>query len=142
MRYNLINIFFILFLVSCSDSTEEDLPVIVGSWEVVNEEIKYPDSSWETSSEDCRFDNIEEFKPDGTHILYDGTYECGESGTAIAYGTWRLAANNSQVVFTYDGYAGEYPKTIEELDENTLILSWDTGATSGLQLRQTLLKIE
>lgn len=138
------NIFFLLvisLLISCSDS-QEDLPIIVGSWEVIKEEVKYPDSEWETSDQECRFDNTEEFEEDGTHILYDGTFDCGESGTGIEYGSWRLAADDTQVIFTYDGYAGEYPKTIEELNPDQMILSYDTGLVSGMQVRTTYSKVK
>jgi hypothetical protein len=142
MKIKILVVFSIIFissmlLFSCVDS-EKDNPEIVGTWKVINYESKTqtPLTDWYTADE-CRFDNLEEFLGDGTWTQYDGTLKCGTNSGGLTKGTWRLAANNQKVIFAYEGFSGEYERTIEQLNETTLILSFASGTLNGLQNRVT-----
>lgn len=128
----------ILLLNSCSD--KDEISPIVGHWKIVNYEIRTtnPSTSWRSLGEACRFDDVEEFKANGKWISYDGTHQCpGGNGTGIYRGTWKLTANDTKVIFTYEGVPGEYESTIESLTNTTLVLSFATGSIDGRQNRIT-----
>ena len=94
--------------------------------------------AWSTADDvTCRTDNVEEYAADGGWILYDGTIQCGQGGTGIVHGTWRLAASDTKVVYTYEGASSEYEATVELMTETQLILTYSTGATSGMQVRSS-----
>lgn len=137
-----LSFFFILIFFSCSDSEKENSP-IVGSWNLISYEIKTenPPTEWRPLGESCRLDDIEEYNEDGTWTRYDGTNQCGGGNCIGIYnGTWKFVANNSKVIFTYQGVPGEYESTVETLNGNTLVLSFSSGTTDGRQNRVTYSK--
>src|SRR5690554_3153271 len=133
----LASIVFISCEKNTDDNTEES--PIVGTWNVVNYESRIGNGDWSFIGEDCRLDDVEEYESNGRWAFYDGTNQC-EAGTGIMAGTWKLKASNTKIVYTYDGYSGEYESTVEELTENSLILSWSTGDINNTQYRTTYKK--
>ena len=132
-----------LDLFACaSESTARPAPSpIVGTWKQTMAEERVGTGSWAAPADAaCRLDNTEEFAADGAYTLYDGTLSCGPGGTGIVSGTWRLAAANTKVIFTYEGTSGEYPSTVEMLTDSDMVLTFDTGRTDGLQTRSTYRK--
>lgn len=135
-------LFSILFISSCSDP-EEDVSPIQGSWNLAAWDIKTenPPSDWKPKGEECRLDDMEEYKADGTWIKYDGSNQCpGGNGIGIYRGTWRLTANNGKVIYTYEEAQGEYESTVESLTETTMVLTFASGTVDGRQNRVTYTK--
>jgi len=89
----------------------------------------------------CRLDNTEEFGADGKWALYEGNTRCGQGGTGVLRGQWRLEASDTKIIFTYDDYGGEYESTIEKLTETELVYTESTGATDGSQNRKSYTKL-
>ena len=135
---------FLLFIVtslfSCSkDDNSAVASPIVGSWEVISYETRQGTGSWQNANQACRLDDIEDYASNGDWTKYDGTNQCA-AGTGITRGTWELKANNSKVVYTYEGVPGEYESTIELLDEETLIVSFSAGDLDNTQFKVTYAK--
>lgn len=80
-------------------------------------------------------DNTEEYEAGCAWTLYDGNVRCGTEETGIRHGTWRLAASDTKVIYTYDGIRGEYESTVETMTETELVLTRSTGETNGRQTR-------
>jgi hypothetical protein len=108
----------------------------VGTWRQTAVEERIGGGPWLPADDACRLDNVEEFSSNGDWTLYDGTFSCGGSG-GPARGEWRLEAGDTKLIFSYDGVGGEYESTIETLSDTTLVVSYSTGLTSGLQTRNT-----
>ncbi|MGV3539910.1 MAG: lipocalin family protein [Rufibacter sp.] len=129
------------FVTSCSkdDEEEEELHKMVGTWRVNKYESRTGTGNWQNANQSCRLDNTEEYEADGSWTLYDGTNQCG-AGTGITKGTWRTAASDTKVIYTYTGISGEYESTIEELTATTLVLTNSVGDVANTQTRVTYQK--
>jgi len=134
----------LLLIAGCgADKSEDGSPPspVVGTWLQTMEESREGTAAWAPVDDiDCRTDNVEEYADDGSWTLYDGTARCSASGTGILHGTWRLTANDTKVVYTYEGAGGEYESTIELMSDTDLILTHATGTLSGTQIRSTFEK--
>lgn len=133
---------FILSISLISCSKDDDSAVsspIVGSWEVISYETRQGSGNWQNANQPCRLDDTEEYASNGEWTKYDGTNQCA-AGTGITLGTWELRANNTKIVYTYDGVPGEYESTIELLDEENLIISFSSGDLNNTQFRVTYVK--
>ena len=129
----------VAFLASCSKDKEET-PLIVGSWKRTKiESRKGTATTWTLDARTCYKDDIEEFTKDGVYTLYDGTAQCS-AGAGITRGKWKLESGQSKVVFTYDGYSGEYESTVESLTATDMVLSNSVGDTQNTQTRITYQK--
>ena len=130
-----------LLIVACgSGESSEPAPEgpLVGTWHQTMSEGRVGSGTWSAVDDvSCRTDNVEEYDADGGWVMYDGTVQCGAGGTGIIRGTWRLAAGDTKVIYTYQGAAGEYESTIELLSDSDLILTQSTGTLSGEQTRNT-----
>jgi hypothetical protein len=124
-----------LVSVACGGSDTDSL--LVGTWRQTAEEERIGAGPWQPADDACRLDNVEEFSSNGDWTLYDGTFSCGGSSTGPVRGDWRLEAGETKLIFSYDGIGGEYESTIETLSDTTLVVSYATGLTSGLQTRST-----
>ncbi|MNK06500.1 hypothetical protein D3C87_243990 [compost metagenome] len=132
---------FTLFITGCSgDDNKEAVndSEIVGVWTKMKEEKRVGLAEWQDVTEDCDLDDTEEYKSNGDWAMYMGTITCGSRDAM--YGTWSFRANETKVMFTYDEYEGEYEKTVEELSENKMILSHNTGDVQDTQYRITYIK--
>jgi hypothetical protein len=129
-------------LVACSSEpagSAEPSP-IVGAWAQTMSEERIGSAAWAAANDAaCRTDNTEEYTAAGDFTLYDGTIRCG-NGTGITKGTWRLAAANTTLIFTYVGSKGEYVSTVESLTATDMVLTFATGETNGRQIRSTYRK--
>lgn len=128
----------VALLTACSSegtSRSDDSSPIVGTWKVLSDQERIGTKDWTPSSEACRSDNTEEYKAGGAWTLYAGDNQCGGGGTGISKGTWRLAAANTKVIYTYERFRGEYESTVESLTETEMILTKATGETNGRQWR-------
>lgn len=139
-----INIFkialsLVVILSSCSKDDDTSSSKINGTWEVVSYETRQGNLEWEASSEICRLDDVEEYESNGDWTKYDGTNQCS-AGTGITTGTWKLKANNTKIVYTYDDYSGEYESTVEQLTDNIMVISWSAGDLNNTQYRVTYSK--
>lgn len=135
-------------IASCGDDTTADEAelsaaesALVGTWKQTNSESRVGTEPWVVSDDaDCRIDNTEQYDADGTWAWFDGPVQCGGGGTGVLGGTWRLAASDTKVVYTYEGAAGEYESTVETLTETEMVLTFSTGQIDGLQTRYTFTK--
>lgn len=134
----------ISFLSSCSsddDSTSyqsETASKLIGSWKRTSIESNNG-NGWTDITQTCDLDDIEEFSNDGTYIYYPGTNTCNSS--LVEYGTWRLAASDSRIVFTYDGYDGEYESSNVTINEGYLEITHSVGDTSNTQIKKKYSKV-
>ena len=128
----------LVFALGCNKDDDEKTPPhkIVGTWRVTKVETRLSGQDWQNTDEICRLDNTEEYKANGAWTQYDGTDQCG-AGTGITNGTWKLAASDTKVIYTYNGVPGEYESTVEQLTGTTMVLSFSTGATDGEHTRPT-----
>lgn len=138
-KLTLLVLVSLLFIACDKDTDDSAISPIIGTWEITNYETRIGNDSWKPVGEDCKLDDTEEYESNGRWTLYDGVNQC-EAGTGITQGTWKLKASNTKIVYTYDGYSGEYESTVEELTENSLILSWSTGDINNTQYRTTYKK--
>lgn len=126
--------------ISCSEDEENNTKSeIVGTWQVTSYETRQGSGNWQDAGQACRLDDTEEYESNGQWTKYDGTNQCA-SGTGITTGTWKLEANDTKVVYTYDGVPGEYESTVELLSEGSLIVSFSTGDVANTQYRVTYVK--
>lgn len=113
---------------------------LLGTWQQTNSESRVGANPWKPASDlACRSDNTEEYGEDDAWTLFDGTNQCG-SGASIVRGTWRLAAADTKIVYTYERATGEYESTVESLTDTDLILTNSTGDLAGTQTRSTYRK--
>lgn len=130
-----------LFITGCSGDDNKE-PVnnskIVGVWTKTKEESKEGTAAWKETTEDCDLDDTEEFKADGDWALYPGTVTCGSA--SVINGSWSLRANDTKVVFTYDGFDDEFESTIVELTETKMVLTHSSGDVNDTQYRDTYVK--
>jgi hypothetical protein len=130
-------------LPACSsESAESAAPSpVVGAWTQTTAEERFGAADWAVAKDAaCRTDNTEEYAANGDFTLYDGTIRCGIGGTGISKGTWRLAAANTKLIFTYAGTSGDYVSTVESLTATDMVLTFATGETNGRQTRSTYRK--
>jgi len=136
---------FLLFILlitisSCNkDETEAVQSPLIGTWQVITYETRQGSGSWQNANQPCRLDDTEEYASNGKWTKYDGTNQCA-SGTGITLGTWELRANNTKIVYTYDGAPGEYESTVELLNEETLVVSFSSGDLNNTQFKVTYSK--
>lgn len=126
-------------LNSCKKDKEEEKP-IVGTWKVISHETRQGNEvTWQPAGEPCKLDNTEVYEADGKWTLYEGTKQCSQ-GTGVMKGTWKLAASDTKVVYTYDGVSGEYESSVEELNANKLVLTNSAGDLNNTQYRTVYTK--
>lgn len=123
----------VLLFTSCKKSEEK---YIIGTWKKIKSEERVGSTAWQDVTEACQTDDTESYETDGSWAIYDGTYQC-TSGSGIVNGTWKFAASNTKVIYTYEGFSGEYESTIERLTETELVLTQSTGNIAGTQIRNT-----
>lgn len=137
-------LFIAVTIVSCSDDSDEKdssgNSKIVGVWKKTKEETRQGNEAWEDVTEDCDLDNTEEYEADGDWALYPGTVTCGGNANVIN-GSWELKANNTKVVYTYDGFQDEFESNIEELTDTKMMLTHSAGDLDDTQYRDTYIKI-
>jgi hypothetical protein len=137
--------FLSLTIISCDKEEEEKAlsekaQLLIGSWKKTKIESKKPNQNWENITRDCDVDDIEEFKNNGKYTLYPGSSLCEGQSNVISSGTWKFGANESVIIFTYDGYEGEYESVIESLSSTSLVVKFATGLTDGSERRTTYVK--
>lgn len=126
---------------SSDDDSSSLSPVaqkLIGSWVRTGIE-QNTGNGWVDITEDCNLDDVEEFSPDGLYVFYPGTNTCW--GSLVEYGTWRLAAGDTKIVFTYDEADGEYESTIVTITENYLEITHSTGDINNTQIRKKYSKL-
>lgn len=137
---------FILALVfiSCSEDPVENNyseteQKLIGSWEVIKYEESLDGINWSDDPNNyCVIDDVWEFTENNVMNYYDGAVLCNNSsGTQIEKGTWKLTANETKIIFTYDGHPGEYESTIESLTETELVLVNAVGDIYGTISKKT-----
>jgi len=141
MKKNLINLLaicLILFASCKKDKTEKTSP-LVGTWTKTKMETKTSSTNWTVDTRTCYTDDLEEYGADGSWTLYDGTKQCS-AGSGITKGNWRLAANNTKIIFTYQAFSGEYESTVETLSETSLVLTQSVGDLANTEVRITYVK--
>lgn len=136
--------FLIFSVLACSaddnsSSASEVAQKLTGSWMRTSIE-ENNGNGWEDITQDCDLDDVEEFSPDGVYIIYPGTDTC--HGSMVEYGTWRLGAGDTKIVFTYDGYEGEYESTISTLTESYLEITHSVGDVNDTQIRKKYSKLD
>ena len=129
---------FFLF-AGCRKEDQKPENHLLGTWQKTKLESKTATTNWKEMSQPCQLDDLEEYRPNGDWTLFDGANQCSAS-TGIMRGTWRQEASNTKIVYTYDGYGGEYESTVEELSENKMVLVQSTGQLNGQQIRYTYQK--
>ncbi len=133
-------LFALCIFTSCEKDEDktEDSP-IVGTWQVVNYERKTGvNGAWAPVSDlSCRLQEKQTYSADGQFSQTSGA--CAGANTGIS-GTWKLSSNQSTVTYTYTKYTGEFPRTIEKLNASDLVISWDSGSTTGTYFRVTYRK--
>ncbi len=113
-----------LFL-SCHKKNERLLET---SWKLNKEEFSHMGADFVVEEPDCGTDNIWYFKSGGEFVISQGIELCGNG--MPTEGTWRLEEDEKTIVFTYDGFVGEYFTEIIELTRNTLVTEHQSIAGS------------
>jgi hypothetical protein len=129
----------VLFFAACKKDKKEEQSPLIGSWKKVKIESKTSTTNWVTDNRTCYDDDVEEYSDGGAWASYDGTKQCS-AGTGIIKGTWKLAVNNTKIIYTYQGYTGEYESTVETLTATSLVLTQSTGDVKNTQVRTTYQK--
>lgn len=127
-----------ILFVSCKKEDKKDSP-IVGNWELVKFETTQNGGVWQDTNEPCKLDNSESYEKDGSWVFYEGPNKCGTGGSIIE-GTWKFAANETKVIYTYSGYADEYESNVDQLTSTTLVLIHGAGDVQNTQFKQTFKK--
>lgn len=131
-----------LFL-SCSDEKESDSSsnnLITGSWQKNKVETRINSEPWIDITTSCNIDDVEEYEANKDWTLFPGTNTCNSE--SIITGKWNLRANNTKLVYTYDGFPGEYESSIESLTQQNLVLTQNTGDVNNTQFRFTYSKVD
>lgn len=128
-----------VIVTGCKKSEDSKQSPLIGSWKKTKIESKTSTTNWVTDTRTCYNDDVEEYSDGGAWTSYDGTKQCS-AGTGIIKGTWKLAAGDTKIIYTYQGYTGEYESTIESLTENSLVLTQSTGDVKNTQVRTTYQK--
>lgn len=129
-------------LSSCKkDNNETKISPIVGTWETVNYERKSGlTGTWTKVSDlSCRLDERQVYYEDGRFSQLFGP--CAADNSTLE-GTWKLSGDNSVVTYTYTKYKGDFPRKIERLTDYELVISWDSGSTTGTYFRASYKKIK
>ena len=130
----------VLFITGCEKkSSDDDLSPLIASWKKIKIEARTSSTPWVIDNRTCYTDDIEEFDSKGGWTSYDGTNQCS-AGTGIITGSWKFAVNETKIIFSYEGYTGEYESTIETLTENVLVLTQSAGDLNNTQIRTTYQK--
>ena len=132
---------FIIILVAFNFSCTKDKHAIVGSWRVDKIEQKIEDGEWENLLTNCSVGSIEEYEANGKWTYYPAPgAPCG-TGPSPEYGTYKLTASGTKLVFIYDDSVGEYIRTIESITETTMIRSHTPKTVTSMQFRYTFTKL-
>ena len=131
-------------VVSCQDDSDDDKnssgdAEIVGVWKKTKEETRQGAEAWEDVTQDCDLDDTEEYVSGGDWALYPGTVTCGSAN--VINGSWELRANNTKVVYTYDGFQDEFESNIEQLTSAKMVLTHSAGDVEDTQYRDTYTKM-
>jgi len=129
----------VLFFAGCKKDDEEEKSPLIGTWKKTKIESKTSTTNWTTDTRTCYNDDVEEYSDGGAWASYDGTKQCS-AGTGIIKGTWKLAAGDTKIIYTYQGYTGEYESTIETSTATSLVLTQSTGDVKNTQIRTTYQK--
>lgn len=129
----------ISLFTACSKKEDGAAPPIVGTWKKTLVEKKTNTAAWAVDPRPCQLDDIEEYSQSGSWVLYDGPNQCSP-GTGIMNGTWRLAAGDGKVIFTFSGVPGEYESTVVSLSSSQMILLQSAGDVNNTQYRFTYTK--
>jgi len=140
----LINLLIMLSMLcifsSCDKDDEEgESSPIVGTWQVVNYERKTGvNGPWSVVSDlSCRMQERQTYGQSGQFSQVSGA--CSGSTAGIS-GTWKLSADQKSITYTYTNYSGEYVRTVEKLNDSELVISWDSGTTTGAYFRASYRK--
>lgn len=128
----------ILLVTGCRDDEETPDP-IVGTWQKSKVEKSTNGGSWTDTTAPCELDDTEEYSSNGEWTLYSGPNQCS-AGTGVVRGTWRVAANRTKVVYTYDDVPGEYESTLDHLSGNELVIIHAVGDVANTQYKTTYVK--
>ena len=128
---------FVFF--SCKKETDKSPSLIEGTWYKVKIETRQGSDDFVIQNAACQLDDVEEYTADQKWTMYDGPNQCN-AGTGITRGTWRLTAGNSKIIYTYDGYSGEYESTVQELTDSKLVVIFSAGDLNNTQYRYTFEK--
>ncbi len=109
---------------------------IEGTWKRTKIEMRLGSNPWEEITESCNLDDTEEYTESGNWSYYDGTNQCNP-GSGIMTGTWKFAADNTKIIYTYTGIDGEYESTIESIEKKKLVLTYSSGDLLGTQYKYT-----
>lgn len=135
----------ILALVATSCSKDDDSGSSVkknleASWTKDKVETRINDGSWQNITATCNLDDVEEYQSNNDWTLYPGTNLCNSE--SVTTGSWSLRANDTKIIYTYDGFSGEYESSIETITENVLILTQNVGDLNNTQFRFSYSKLE
>lgn len=133
-KYATILTIICISLILITSCKKEGIDLIEGTWHRTKLESRIGSGAWQDETLQCQLDNIEIYEKGGVWKAYDGTNQCSP-GNGITTGTWKLTASDTKVIYTYDDYAGEYESTVEELTENSLILTHSSGGISSTQFK-------
>jgi hypothetical protein len=135
----------IIALVTISCSKEEDSSSSVQknlqtSWTKDKVERRINEGAWQDITATCNLDDIEEYQSNSDWTLFPGTNTC--NAESVTTGSWTLRANDTKIIYTYDGFAGEYESSIETVTQNVLVLTQNTGDLNNTQFRFTYSTLE
>ncbi|MEX0811041.1 MAG: lipocalin family protein [Chitinophagales bacterium] len=133
-------VFYLLMASACKKESEPEPHLIVGTWYIIKVEKQSDSQPWTEENRPCRLDDSDEYVDGGELIMYSGDLWCTGATAGIRYGTWRLSSDERTVIYTYDGIDGEYISTVQELTDDTMTLSFNTGASGNEQIREIWIK--
>jgi hypothetical protein len=134
-------------LSSCKKSAAEKSKAELltqSAWKIVKEEEKAGNGAWvdnTPNSSACSKDNNFIFKSNATFEFNEGATKCSPTDAQIIdTGTWSLENNNALLRIIFTGNTVPDDLSIEQLDENTLLLSSsdDNGNGTVTLYRTTL----
>lgn len=141
--YLIVTLTLAFVATSCSkddDSSSSTKNNLQTSWIKDKVETRTNDGAWQDITTSCNLDDVEEYESNSDWTLYPGTNLCNSE--SVTTGSWSLRANNTKIIYTYDGISGEYESSIETITENVLILTQNVGDLNNTQFRFTYSKLE
>jgi hypothetical protein len=120
-----------LFITSCKK--EEAAPsqhqqmvnaISAAKWKIVSSEQVLPNGNQPKDIDECRKDNIWEYKSDGSFALYVGNNLCSQNEKTL-YGTWSLSSDNKSITYTIDGL-GSYTDEVVEISSGQVVFRYTT----------------